>query len=184
MNKSPTSLPQSAINKPQASLWILYLFAFVLLCLDQWSKYWVVNHLVFGKPVPVFEPLVYYRYVINEGAAFSILTGQKWVLSAIAAGVCLWIMYYANSLKQRRTIHLLALAAIFAGALGNLLDRLRLGHVVDFIDLHYNGGNIWPIFNVADMCINLGVALLILYFLLYPEEEKAAAEIEPTSHTT
>lgn len=176
MNQTASNLAPHPTSKRQTPLVVMYLFAFVLLCLDQWSKYWVVNHLTFGQAVPVLEPFLFYRYVTNEGAAFSILTGQKWLLSAIAGGVSLWILFYASRLKQRQPLHLLSLAAILAGALGNLIDRLRFGHVIDFVDLHYKGGNIWPIFNVADMCINLGVALLILYFLLYPEEEQAAAK--------
>ncbi len=182
MKKTPP--PLNPPSKPQTSLLVMYLCAAILLGLDQWSKFWVVENLAFGQSVPALEPWLFFTYVRNTGAAFSILTGQKWLLSLIAIGVSLWLVFYAHSLKQRQLVHLLSLAAILAGALGNLTDRLRLGYVVDFFDLHHAGRNIWPIFNVADICINLGVALLILYFLLYPEEEEAAAEEKPTSHIT
>ena len=182
MTESTPSVPKK--HHHQTPLWIMYLCAALLLALDQWTKFWVVENLTLGAPVPVVEPFLFYRYVTNDGAAFSILRGQKWILSLIAGGVSCWILFYASRLKQRQPMHIFALAAILAGALGNLIDRLRLGYVVDFVDLHYKGGNIWPIFNVADICINLGVALLILYFLLYPEEEEATSETESTSHTT
>lgn len=152
----------------QAAL-LCYGLALFLIALDQGSKWWVYQELPFGVPQPVFEPWLYFTHVHNDGAAFSILRGKKWVLSLIALGVAFWVVRYERQLTFRHPIHLTGLACILAGALGNVSDRFRLGFVVDFLDLHYAGRNIWPIFNVADMCINLGVGLLIFYFWRFPE---------------
>lgn len=150
----------------------VYGLAGLLFSLDQLSKWLVLKHLPFGQPHVIFEPWLYFTHVHNIGAAFSILEGQKFWLSTIALGVTGWIIWHERHLKNRHPIHLAALSFILAGALGNLSDRLRIGHVVDFIDLHNRSGNIWPIFNVADICINVGVALLILYFWRYPESQE------------
>lgn len=184
MNNSdlPGSDTPSATASPKRSApgYWLYLLALVLIGLDQWSKLQVVKHLQFGQSVPAFEPWLYWTYVRNTGAAFSMLSGQKWLLSLIALAVSGWIVVYARGLQEKSWLQLSALACILAGALGNVIDRLRLGYVVDFMDLHYAGRNIWPIFNVADICINLGVGLLILYFLTHPEPKEAEARVADT----
>lgn len=164
-------MPARSLTPRQSAL-LVYGLTLFLLGLDQLSKFWVNTQLPFGIPQPFLEPWLYFTHVHNDGAAFSILRGQKWVLSLIALSVSLWLVIYERRLTQRHPMHLAALGCILAGALGNLIDRLRFGYVIDFLDLHRDGRNIWPIFNVADMCINLGVALLILYFWRHPEPHK------------
>jgi len=163
MSKTPIDL-----NPWRAAL-LCYGLALLLLAVDQISKAWIYQQLPFGNPQPIFEPWLYFTHVHNDGAAFSIMRGKKWLLSLIALAVAIWVVQYERRLKIRHPLHLMGLACILAGALGNMVDRFRLGFVVDFLDLHYAGRNIWPIFNVADICINLGVGLLIFYFWRYPE---------------
>lgn len=157
------------------SLLPTYGTAAVLFGLDQWSKWSIQQNLPFRMSKPLAGDWLYLTHVHNEGAAFSLLDGQKLGLSLIALTVMGAIVFYERRLKQRHRLQLIALGCILAGALGNLTDRLRLGHVVDFLDLHAHGRNIWPIFNVADISINLGVALLVLYFWRSSESNGAAA---------
>lgn len=176
----PKTKKHLSLKSWQAAL-LCYGLALFLLGLDQASKWWVYHDLPFGIPQPAFEPWLYFTHVHNDGAAFSMLRGKKWILSLIALGVSLWVVQYERRLKFRHPIHLAGLACILAGALGNVIDRLRLGFVVDFLDLHHAGRNIWPIFNVADICINLGVGLLIFYFWRIPEPTQAEAHKEEES---
>ncbi|MEZ0370127.1 MAG: signal peptidase II [Candidatus Sericytochromatia bacterium] len=151
----------------------------LLLGLDQLSKSLILASLAYGSSRPLLAPWLYLTHVHNIGAAFSIFEGQKLWLSGIALAVSIWIVVYERRLQQRHPLQLAALACILAGSLGNLTDRLRLGHVIDFLDLHGGGRNIWPIFNVADICINFGVGLLVLYFWRHPESRSDGPEPGP-----
>lgn len=174
-----------SLSSRQSAL-LVYSLMLVLLILDQVTKLWTVQNLPFAIPQPAIEPWLYFTHVHNDGAAFSFMRGQRWPLSLIALGVAAWIVVYERRLKHRHPLHLVGLACILSGALGNVMDRIRLGYVIDFLDLHYGGRNIWPIFNVADICINIGVALLILYFWFHPDNQsdKQAEESPASSENT
>ncbi|MER2512789.1 MAG: signal peptidase II [Nitrosomonas ureae] len=136
--------------------------AFVILVLDLASKYWVESTLEFGQIIPLtgFFNLV---LTYNPGAAFSFLSEQsgwqRWFLSGIAGSAALLIVYLLNRYKHER-LFCLSLSLILGGALGNLYDRITLGHVVDFLDF-YIGTYHWPAFNVADSAIFIGAVLMI-----------------------
>lgn len=183
MKQTQDAKAKAALNfSPRKAALFCYGLALFMLALDQISKWLVFHHLPFGIPQPALPPWLYFTHVHNDGAAFSLLRGKKWVLTLIAFGVAFWVINYERHLKFRHPLHLAGLGFILAGALGNVVDRLRLGFVVDFMDLHHGGRNIWPIFNVADICINLGVISLLLYFWLFPEpERKAAQDADPES---
>ena len=152
---------------------LVYSLAISFFRLDQWSKQFIALHYNLYESHPILSPWLYFTHVRNDGAAFSTFKGQMVWLSVIAIIVSLGIIWYERHLPSRRpSLISVSLGFLLGGALGNLLDRLSLQYVIDFIDLHYHGRNIWPIFNVADMCINMGVGLLILYFILYPEKNK------------
>lgn len=149
-----------------------YLLAAVVVLLDQLSKWAIVASFSRGEVLPVtgyFNLLLTY----NEGAAFSFLAAaggwQRWALSTLAlvlsAVLVVWI-----SRAAKRWQEALPLALILGGALGNVIDRLRIGAVVDFLDLHY-GGYHWPAFNVADMAISAG-AMIILLSLIFDKESR------------
>ena len=139
------------------------LIAVLVILLDQATKLWVLNTFVPGETMPLtsFFNLV---LVFNPGAAFSFLadhTGwQRWFFTAIALGISAWIVWQLRTL-QPRTWFSLGLALIMGGALGNLIDRLWLGMVIDFIDLHVAGYH-WPAFNVADSAVCIGAVLYVL----------------------
>ena len=134
-----------------------------VLALDLISKFWVESTLEFGQiiPVPSFFNLV---LTYNPGAAFSFLSDQpgwqRWFLSGIAMVAALLILFLLRK-YQHEKLFCLSLSLILGGALGNLYDRILLGHVVDFLDF-YMGNYHWPAFNIADTAIVIGAALMIL----------------------
>ena len=145
----------------------------LIIVLDQLTKLWVVSALRLGQSVELtsFFNLV---FVYNPGAAFSFLSDaggwQRWFFVVLALAVSGWLTLL---IRQHAVERLLPLAAalILGGALGNVIDRIRVGAVVDFVDVHAAGWH-WPAFNVADSAISLGVALLIWRQLFHAEKEK------------
>ncbi len=149
-----------------------------VVALDQWTKQLAEGHLLFGQPrelTPWFDLALAY----NRGAAFSFLSDmngwQRWFFAAIAGLVSSVIVVWLWRLGSRQKVLALGLALILGGALGNLYDRLALGHVVDFISLHY-GPYYWPAFNIADSAITCGAVLLIVDMLLQSRAERMAAD--------
>ena len=140
----------------------------ILVVLDQISKFFIQRALVQGESIDVLPPVVTLVLAYNPGAAFSFLaSGSGWqryfflVIALIASGLIIYIMF-----KQRGQRFLcFALALVLGGAVGNLVDRVIYGAVVDFILVRWPGGprlfDPWPAFNVADSCITVGAALLI-----------------------
>lgn len=141
--------------------WLL--LAAAIIVADQATKQWVLAgfRLHESRPVTDFFNLV---LVFNSGAAFSFLAGaggwQKWFFVCLALGISIWLV---GLLRQHAGERLLpfAVSLILAGALGNMIDRLRFDAVVDFLDFHVAGYH-WPAFNVADSAITAGVALMLL----------------------
>ena len=134
----------------------------LVIVLDQLTKLWILANFQYGDSVPVtaFFNLVYAR---NSGAAFSFLAGaggwQRFFFIGIALGASVLIVYLLRKHAAERGF-CLALSLILGGALGNLIDRVRFGYVVDFLDFYYAGYH-FPAFNVADSAITLGAAWLI-----------------------
>jgi signal peptidase II len=145
--------------------------------LDQATK-WLVDHLMdLHESRVVVERLVSLTYVQNRGAAFGVFSDaqlpyQSLLFSLVGVAALGGIAAYAWRLPAQSRLPQTALALIMGGALGNLLDRARLGHVVDFVDVYW-GPHHWPAFNVADSAITVGVALLILDMVLAPGPEEA-----------
>jgi signal peptidase II len=158
----------------KASRW--YALAALLVVADQLTKWIVLAHFAPNerRVVSDFFNLV---LVFNKGAAFSFLAGAEgWqtpVLTtfALAAAVIVSVLIYRN---PQKSLLCLGLAAILGGAVGNVIDRLRFGHVVDFLDFHAMGWH-WPAFNVADSAITLGAVLLILEGFVHERRAGASA---------
>ncbi|MGQ9627599.1 MAG: signal peptidase II [Anaerolineae bacterium] len=157
------------------------LFAFLTLAVDQLSKYIVSSTLNPGQswnPIPSLEKWISITYITNTGAAFGLFPQQGLIFMTIAILVVIAILIYQRHLSAERWLVRLSLGLQLGGALGNLSDRIRSflaaegdisarlsqAHVVDFIDL-----KIWPVFNLADTAIVLGVAILALHLLLNEE---------------
>ena len=163
------SLPEDRISQAIGERpWIGLALAVVVVLLDQWSKQLAIDTLQFRQPELVtswFDWMLTY----NTGAAFSFLAEaggwQRWFLAGVALVVSVFIAVWLFRLSPSDRGLVLPLGLILGGAMGNLIDRILLGHVVDFISLHYRGWY-WPAFNVADSAItagavwSLGLALL------------------------
>lgn len=159
-----TKVPLLA-NGNKALIW--YGLALLAIVLDQLTKAYFANTLqVEGNTISVIAPFFNFTLAHNHGAAFSFLADkggwQKWIFSALALVVSVGIMWYLRKVPKIATVLSAGLALVMAGAVGNLIDRVRLGYVIDF--LHVHNGNVWhfPIFNVADVAINIGVALILI----------------------
>jgi len=144
-------------------LQVSLILALVVLVLDIATKRWVESLVLHGQQIPLtgFFNLV---LTYNAGAAFSLLSDasgwQRWFFSAIAASASGLIIYLLRKHAADK-LFCIALSLILGGALGNLWDRISLGHVVDFLDFHISNYH-WPAFNVADSAIFLGAMLLII----------------------
>lgn len=141
----------------------IFIWSLLVLTLDWVTKQIALETLSYGKAV-VVNPLLNWTLVYNQGAAFSFLAShagwQRWFLSAVAV-VAIAIFYqWANRLEIKQKWQRFAIALIIGGAIGNLVDRLRFGYVVDFIDVHWAGYH-WPAFNIADSAICLGIMILL-----------------------
>ena len=167
-------MPEDAAAGRRVVGW--YLLAVALVLLDQGSKWLAGTALEYADPVPVF-PWFNLTLHYNEGAAFSFLSAaggwQRWFFAALALGVSLAIALWLRRLSRQQWLLGLGLAFVLGGALGNLVDRLRLGYVVDFISVHYRDWY-FPTFNVADAAISVGAALIILDSLFGADEGRGA----------
>jgi signal peptidase II len=148
--------------------------AAALFLADQASKAWAVRRLRHGDVVKVFDGVLHFAYAENPGIAFGRLQegGEfgRWMLAALAALAVVGLLAYFFRTKRADDRILGALALLLAGVAGNLCDRVRLGHVIDFVEV-YIGSYQWPTFNVADAAICTGAALLALDLLLEGRQE-------------
>ena len=146
-----------------ASAWLW--LSLVVIVLDQATKLIAVAHLEYARPKTVL-PYLDFTLLHNTGAAFSFLADaggwQRWLFVALGLGVSVLVVYWLPRLAPKGQARLAAaLALVMGGALGNVIDRVAYGYVVDFIHAHYEDWY-WPAFNVADMAISIGAGLLIL----------------------
>ncbi|MBB1517923.1 signal peptidase II [Aquipseudomonas guryensis] len=145
-----------------AWLWL----ALLVFVLDQGSKQIVLQVLEYAQRVTVIDGYFDWVHVYNRGAAFSFLAGesgwQRWFFAAIALGVSAVLVVWLKRLKADETWLAIALAMVLGGALGNLYDRVVLGHVVDFILVHWQNQYYFPAFNLADSAITVGAVMLAL----------------------
>ncbi|MFA5630525.1 MAG: signal peptidase II [Porticoccaceae bacterium] len=150
--------------------WLWLAVAALVILFDQASKQFASQVLVYGQPVEVL-PVLNWTLLHNPGAAFSFLSNaggwQRWFFAAIALVVSGVIVAWIFRSEPREYLQKLALALILGGALGNLWDRLVLGYVVDFIQVHYSHSHYFPAFNIADSAISVG-AVLMIYKTLFP----------------
>lgn len=136
----------------------------VLVAADQLAKLWAVNSLSKLGSVPVVGNIIKFTYAENTGAAFSMLEGKRILLILFPAVLTVVSLIILFSRRFKSVPLDISLALISAGGIGNLIDRIRQGYVIDFIDfniIHF------AIFNVADTCVSIGVVLLIMYLLIH-----------------
>ena len=141
-------------------LWL----SLIALILDQWSKIAIDGSMRLYESIALF-PGFNLTYVHNTGAAFSFLSEaggwQRWFFAAMAFIISIVLTIWLYRLKKHETLLAVALALVLGGAIGNLIDRLAYGYVIDFLDVYYQTRH-WPAFNIADSAITVGVFLMLL----------------------
>jgi signal peptidase II len=137
-----------------------YLVVFLIAAFDQAFKYLIEKNLAYHQSLPLIDELVKLTYVRNTGAAFSLFSGFSTYLAIFGLAVVACLIYFHYHVPPKNHLAHFALASILGGSVGNLLDRIFRSYVIDYIDI-----GVWPAFNLADIMINVGVAIL-LYKLL------------------
>lgn len=155
----------------------LICISFVIIGIDQLSKTFVHTQMQLHETKTIIANFFNFTYVRNFGAAFGFLSQMPALFRDIfflsmPPMACALIIYILITLKDHQTLQMTALSSIFGGALGNYIDRLHYGYVIDFVDLHFFQKYTWPAFNVADMAIVGGVLLLV--FLVLTEKNVSA----------
>jgi signal peptidase II len=156
---------------------LLLILAVVVFVVDQLTKLWIAQRLVYGTygelfgAIRVIKGFFYLVHVGNTGAAWSMFSGQSMLLAILAAGTLAAIFVWRESLGLRDRLTQIAFGLLCGGILGNLVDRVVHGHVIDFIDLHF-GSYVYPTFNVADSGICVGVILYLWQSLRTPPPGK------------
>lgn len=135
-----------------------YVVAASVLAVDQLTKWAVIRFMEIGESIPIWDGVFHLTSHRNRGAAFGILQGQRWLFVLIAALVVIGLAAYLPRVRRDRPLVAVALAFLLGGALGNLVDRIRFGEVVDFLDVRLIN---YPIFNVADSAIVIAGTLLL-----------------------
>lgn len=150
-----------------------YMTALAAFALDQWSKLAIVGAIAVGHSRPLIDGFLHLTPALNKGAAWSLFHGHVGVLAAISLAVSVAIAVYLHRTRPTSPLVVLGLGLLLGGALGNGVDRAFVGEVRDMFELRWYGQNAFPIFNVADVCINLGVGLLGLHALREGNKEAA-----------
>ena len=170
---------ESTSNKER---WILLIVALIIILLDQWSKSLVESKLAlytYYAPFPALENIFRISHVTNTGVAFGLFPDGNLIFTLVALIVSIVIIVYNFMLAPGHRLLRLALGLQLGGALGNLIDRLQQGYVTDFMDF-----GPWPVWNIADLAVVSGTALLV--WIMYREEreekKRAATMSEPNTH--
>ena len=164
--------------KPRYTLFAILTVAGLLL--DQVTKLYIDRTMQIFDSIPVLQNFFHITYVRNRGAAFSFLSNASWRLPffigiSLVASIAILVAFH--KLRDDQKLAQVSLAMIFSGAIGNLIDRVRLGEVIDFLDAHWYRHH-WPAFNVADSLICVGVFLLALDMLLEDKRLKGRSAQE------
>ena len=163
---------------------IVIIIAIVVLILDQLSKVWVVNTLKTAKDIPLINGVLHFHYAENTGSAFSMMKDVKWYpifVAIVAVIVAIFAIVYVFTRKYKmHWLETLSIGLVIGGAIGNQIDRLRLGYVLDFI--YFKLIN-FAIFNVADSALVVGALLLAFYIMVIHDKHTTKFKIEEIDET-
>ena len=137
----------------------------LFLAFDQGTKYFVISRMSIGQSVPILEGLLYLTYVQNPGGAFGVFSQNREFLIVTSLLLMAILIFYWRNMNRYKRTGILPVVLIFSGASGNLFDRIFYGAVVDFIDLR-----IWPVFNLADLFIIIGLGVFFYQSLKVQKE--------------
>ncbi|MGV6817822.1 MAG: signal peptidase II [Thiotrichales bacterium] len=158
----------------------LWLTALVIV-LDQATKIAADNWINIHQSIPVIPGFFDLTLAYNKGAAFSFLSDaggwQRWLFTGLALVISVVLVIWIKRLPTQERLLAASLALILGGALGNLIDRLFYGHVIDFIHWYYKGFS-WPAFNLADSAITLGATLMIIHTLFFADKHHSSGDSE------
>ena len=154
-------------------MFIYYALAVVVIFLDQVSKWFVVKNMQLGEEITIIEPYLSFLSHRNRGAAWGMLEGQMWLFYIVTVVVAAGIIYYFHKEAQGHKLFSISLMLLLGGAIGNFIDRLVSGEVVDFISvlipvINYD----FPIFNIADAALSIGVVTLIIHIIMDEKKNK------------
>ena len=154
-------------------LFIYYAIAVVVILLDQVSKWFVVNNMQLGEEIIIIEPYLSFLSHRNRGAAWGMLEGQMWLFYIVTVVVAAGIIYYFHKEARGHKLFSISLMLLLGGAIGNFIDRLVSGEVVDFISvlipvINYD----FPIFNIADASLSIGVVTLMIHIIMDEKKNK------------
>lgn len=154
-------------------LFIYYAIALVVILLDQVTKWFVVKNMQLGEEIIIIEPYLSFLSHRNRGAAWGMLEGQMWLFYIVTVVVAAGIIYYFHKEAQGHRLFGISLMLLLGGAIGNFIDRLISGEVVDFISvlipvINYD----FPIFNIADAALSIGVVTLIIHIIMDEKKNK------------
>jgi signal peptidase II len=179
------SLPVVSNDQSHGSFWSTWSIFVIALVSDQITKQLVLNSLRLGQSWPI-DGFMRFTFVRNDGTAFGLFQDNGTLLTFVSIGAVALIVYFYREAAMASWFTRVALGLQLGGALGNVIDRLRHGYVVDFIDV-----GPWPIFNIADSAIMTGIVALIAYFMLFgergqkfsgnPDAPEESAVTSPTS---
>ena len=146
---------------------IFAVLSLAILALDQWVKHWITVNLPLGESMPLLPGFMQLRTVHNFGAAWSSFSGMRWLLVGVTSVIVLAVAYVLVRCIVRHPLGVAACFLILSGGLGNIIDRVRLGYVVDMFDFQFMS---YPVFNVADIAVVCGAVLAVIYYLWFYEK--------------
>lgn len=148
---------------------IYWIMSGALIVVDQWVKWWITSNLALGETQSIIPGVLSLNHIRNTGAAWSMLEGKMWFFTVVTIVAVVAIVYLM--IKNRQTASrwfMTGLALILAGAIGNFIDRVRLGYVVDMFQIDFMN---FPIFNVADISLVCGVICILIYIILDEKDQ-------------
>lgn len=154
-----------------------FIIAAMIIALDQWTKWLILKNMELGDTVTVIQNFFYITSHRNRGAAWGILEGQMWFFYVITVIVIIGIVYYMKKWAKGKLLASIALAFMLGGAIGNFIDRVYRQEVVDFMDVDLFGYTTFPIFNIADSALVIGVILLMITMFIEEWKEKKEKSI-------
>ncbi|WP_308810526.1 MULTISPECIES: signal peptidase II [Bacillaceae] len=154
-------------------LYMYYLIALLIIMIDQFTKWLVVKYMTLGESIPIIDNFLYITSHRNRGAAWGILQGQMWFFYIVTTVVIIGIVFYIRKFSTDKLTGI-SLGLILGGAIGNFIDRIFRNEVVDFVHTYIFSYS-FPVFNVADSALCIGVGLLVIAMFM---EEKRAKELK------
>ena len=136
---------------------VVFSTALIVILLDQFSKFLIKQNFQLNQSIPIIKNILHLTYVTNTGSAFGLFKGLNIFFILLSIIVIAVIFYFLKKIKDYRKLLQFSVGLLLGGTIGNLIDRLIYGYVIDFIDFR-----IWPVFNLADSAVTIGVILLII----------------------